>query len=202
MERGGIEGKGIGGGEHERVNAVMAVSLLQLFAVAAALAAPPPPDAFDKAIWAQFSRSPALRHETTTVQIATNDASTLDKPYTYLLRRRVTGLRGTVTDWIDSRNCPAVREVLTTMRSLEMPSAQPDDSDVAIPVMGDGIDYSLRAPSSWSFGAVTISANIGTPLAAWVETSLTALAPCWTPKRPEGKARSRPHFLDFRRPPP
>lgn len=59
----------------------------------------------------------------------------------------------------------------------------------AIPA-ADGADYQLW--SAWAHyqdthtGSITMTSNIGSPMAEWVDRTLRALEPCWT------EARERP----------
>jgi hypothetical protein len=103
-----------------------------------------------------------------------------------VLRRGVTDARGKRTDWAESRTCPAVVPMLAAARRIPMPRVAPYGvSDDPIIVTGDGRSYMLQAPATWpSVGEVTVTSNEGTPLAEWMNASLTALEPCWSRSQP------------------
>ncbi|WHU01330.1 hypothetical protein [Sphingomonas sp. NIBR02145] len=130
--------------------------------------------------WAQFSRTGALNHISENIDIATGDRGT-DAEFRYILRRTKNSLNAVPEiAWADSATCPAVRSVIASMRKIQVPSPAPyglEDKSTALTL--DGTGYSLTAPSSDNMGKLTISSNIGTPLAAWVDTSLKQLEACW-----------------------
>ncbi|WP_375509253.1 hypothetical protein, partial [uncultured Caballeronia sp.] len=59
------------------------------------------------------------------------------------------------------------------MADIKMPSPAPygvlGSSDI---ITSDGTDYSLTAPSSDNMGNITVTSNEGSPLAAWIDSSL------------------------------
>jgi hypothetical protein len=136
--------------------------------------------------WAQFSRSGALSHVSETVDIATADrGNSRAFRYTLRLTRARLGAEPTVT-WADSASCPAVQPVIAGMRDIRMPTPAPYGvpGGEAMTLTLDGARYTLAAPSSDNMGRLTISSNIGSPLAAWVDAALQQLAPCWTGTAP------------------
>jgi hypothetical protein len=138
------------------------------------------PDAFLSS-WAQFSRSRSLIYVTETVDVATAERgdSTAYRYRLRLIRKTLNGVPQ--VQYADSVKCPAIQNVITSMKSLKMPAPAPYGSwDGRLRIrVHDGIGYSLSAPSSDSNGQMTISSNMGSPLAAWVDTSLKKLEPCW-----------------------
>jgi hypothetical protein len=135
--------------------------------------------------WAQFSRSGALSHVSETVDVATGDKGT-NPDFRYILRltKRSLGADPQIA-WADSATCPAVRSVIAGMRNIRMPSAAPyglpgETRSITL----DGTLSSLTAPSSDNMGKLTISSNIGSPLASWIGASLKQLEPCWTKAAP------------------
>ena len=79
----------------------------------------------------------------------------------------------------------ATDDLIVTMRTIQMPSPAPyglPAESAAITLNGTG--YSLTAPSSDNMGKLTISSNIGSPLASWVDTSLKQLGSCWRTAAP------------------
>jgi hypothetical protein len=133
--------------------------------------------------WAQFSRAPGIRRETTKVEVGTlgydEDAKHLD----YWLRRTFTKGGVTTITWTTSRTCGSVRSVIASMRDVPSPKLAPPGYAAGAPVVLDGIDYTLRAPSE--DGTLTTETNVETPLAQWVEASLKTLSACWTLKAPD-----------------
>ena len=128
--------------------------------------------------WAQFSRS---GHGRETVDIATGDrVKKADFRYTLRLTKRSLGA-DPETAWADSATCPAVQSVIVSMRNIQMPSPAPHGrwSD-SMPITLDGTLYSLTAPSSDNMGELTISSNVGSPLASWIDASFKHLESCWT----------------------
>ena len=129
--------------------------------------------------WAQFSRSPALRGVSETVDVATGNRTGND--FSYKLRLTIYARQGEPSvKWTDSAACPAARAVIASMTSIKMPTPAP----YGVPggsqfITVDGTQYFLTAPSSDNMGTMTISSNVGSPLAAWVDSSLKQLAPCW-----------------------
>jgi hypothetical protein len=139
-----------------------------------------PPDAFLSS-WAQFSRSRSLIYVIETVDVATVERGSANT-FRYKLRLTRKNLKGArQVRYADSGNCPAIQNVIKSMKSLKMPAPAPYgwwDGPLRLRVQ-DGIGYSLSAPSSDSNGQMTISSNMGSPLAAWVDSALKKLEPCW-----------------------
>jgi hypothetical protein len=131
--------------------------------------------------WAQFSRSGARSHVNETVDIATGDrGSKSEFRYTLRFTKRSLGVTAKIA-WADSTTCPAVRSVIVSMRNIKMPSPAPYGlPDQSTTITMDGTGYFLTAPSSDNMGKLTISSNIGSPLAAWIDASFGKLEPCWT----------------------
>ena len=76
--------------------------------------------------------------------------------------------------------CPAVRTVIVSMRALPMPRPAPygvegDSGELVL----DGTTYTLSVPTDFTAGRMTISSNVDSPLAIWVDGAFTALKPCW-----------------------
>jgi hypothetical protein len=131
--------------------------------------------------WAQFSRSGALSHVSEIVDVATGDRGNTSE-FRYILRFTKRSLsRDAEVTWADSATCPAVRSVIDGMRNLKMPSPAPYGlPNQSMTLTLDGTAYSLTAPSSDNMGKLTISSNIGSPLARWIDASLKQLETCWT----------------------
>lgn len=127
--------------------------------------------------WAQFRRS---GHISETVDITTGDRKG-DPEFPYRLRYTRSFLQGAPEiKWADSATCPAIRTIVMSMRSIKMPSPAPYGvSTQSMTLTLDGTLYSFAAPSSDNMGKVTISSNVGSPVAAWIDASLKQLAPCW-----------------------
>lgn len=134
--------------------------------------------------WAEFSRSPALKREKTTVEIGTLGFDRARGELRFWLRRTVSRHGKEQVMWADSGTCPALRAALAAMRDLPVSRFAPPGFSRGRSIIMDGIGYSLRSYSDE--GSLTMNTNVGTPLASWVDNTLQALSPCWTatiPKR-------------------
>lgn len=131
--------------------------------------------------WAQFGRSGALSGVTETVDVATGKRKgEADFPYRLRFTKTLSGGAPQVR-WAESAACPAVRAVIASMRNIKMPSPAPYGMPGgSMEVIVDGTGYFITAPSSDIGGKLTISSNIGSPLALWIDASFKRLAPCWT----------------------
>lgn len=139
-------------------------------------------DPNDAAGFAQFVRSQSLIYITETVDISI-DRSERANPLQYKIRYRWRQQMNSKQIDVDSdsRDCPAIRQIVATMAKIPMPQPAPVlDSEPSGPPMLDGNYYELRVPSSFK-GRVSITSNVGTPLAVWVDDALTALRPCVPP---------------------
>ena len=131
--------------------------------------------------WARFSAHHYLPHVDIDVAIGTTRSDKGD--VTYWVRRSTRRPR----QWVevsstDSVRCPAILEMVRSMRDLPVPRPAPplqDSTDIV--VTADGTGYELHAPIASPGMDVTLSSNVGTPLADWVEGSLTALGQCLPP---------------------
>jgi len=133
--------------------------------------------------WAQFQRSISLIGVSDSIEIGLDSPGAKTQAYRLQLTHRTPQVtRIAVTD---SLSCPAVRQVVASMRDLEMPHPAPviPGESIRIWVM-DGTQYTLHAPSTYQNGAMTIDSNGGSPLARWVDGALKALEPCWSPAEP------------------
>lgn len=138
------------------------------------------PDAFAARSWAQFSRAGALSLRAETVDIAT--AGRVAGKLRYKLRlTRGRGSAAQTAAWTDSRACPAVGQVLAGMEALRVPRLDaPGIGEDSTDIVLDGTEYLLTTPWTDSNGRLVLRSNIGSPLAASVDASLSALAPCWS----------------------
>lgn len=134
--------------------------------------------------WAQFSRSGALSRVSETVDIATGEGKgTAQFPYKLRLTR--SSPEGKIEiKWAESTTCPTVRSVIASMHDIAMPLPAPygvpgESTEIIV----DGAGYFLTAPSSYIMGKMTLTSNVGSPLAKWIDTALEQLAPCWTETR-------------------
>lgn len=135
--------------------------------------------------WASFSRSGALSHVRETVEIATGKRRSKTE-FPYMLRYTRTVLQGapTIID-ADIASCPAIGAVVASMQTLKMPTPAPYGLPTdSLSITADGALYTLSAPSSDTMGRFTISSNVGSPLAAWVDAALRQLSPCWSAPAP------------------
>ena len=139
--------------------------------------------------WAEFSRQPALERIKETVEIGTLGRERSTGKLRYWLRYTRTGNGVEQVRWADSATCTAVRQVLEDMREIETPQLNPPGvvPNQRISITVDGVGYLLRAPATFGdrTGNLTMSSNIGTPLADWVEASVKRLENCWTEVQPK-----------------
>jgi hypothetical protein len=135
--------------------------------------------------WAQFSRAGALSHVSETVDIATGDTAG-SRTFRYTLRfTRRRGDGKPEISWADSATCPAIQAVIADMPNIKMPSPAPYGlPDQPLTITVDGTLYALSAPSSDNMGRLSISSNIGSPLAAWIDSAFPKLEPCWQATAP------------------
>ena len=136
--------------------------------------------------WAEFSRvplgtaAPSLRSVRTKVEVGTLGYDRGQRQLDFWLRRTVV-TRGVVpteeVTWADTRTCPAARPTLASMRNIPVPKFAPIGSTEGRPIVMDGVAYSLRTYSDQ--GKLTAETNVGTPLAAWIESALKAFDGCW-----------------------
>lgn len=164
--------------------------LIALILQAAAVAAlPSPPDLFAQRAWAHFSRAPALEGTSETVDVAIIAMPPRSSVAVYAMRitRRRLQQPDTI-GWADSRNCPAMLPGLKAMRTLAVPHPTVPGMEQRPGIsMLDGIGYRLWTQARFDGGGegrLDFDSNIGTPLAAWVDKSLGALARCWSAVEP------------------
>jgi hypothetical protein len=115
------------------------------------------------------------------VSIGTSDAS--QRPTVYWFRRSIDkpGEEKRV-DQVDTRACPRLLDALRALENLPAPKpAPPFLSSDEISVTVDGIGYALTIPAAYanrSTGDMTLTSNIGTPLAEWIEQTLATIEVC------------------------
>ena len=140
--------------------------------------------------WGEFSRRPALRGPSETVEIGTLGMNRQSQKLRYWLRyTRAERLGKVTTRWADSETCSEVTGILERMRGLAVPQPDPPGIGERGPtrIVLDGAGYSLRAPAQFGpdAGKFLISSNIETPLAQWTDDSLRRLERCWTDEQPK-----------------
>ncbi|WP_010184185.1 hypothetical protein [Sphingomonas sp. PAMC 26605] len=166
------------------------IAMLLALALQAASTLPAPGDGFAEHAFAHFSRAPALAHSSETVDVALAYVpySTAPAAYTMRLTRRRFQQSDAIF-WADSRSCPAMRPVLDAMRAVALPNPRVPGIDSDGDIIMDGAGYRLTTMARFADGQdgeLGYSSNVGTPLAAWVDHSLAALARCWSSRPPEG----------------
>lgn len=165
--------------------------MLLAFVLQAASVAPNLRDAFAERAFAHFSRAPALAHSSETVDVALVRApySTAPPAYTMRLTRRRFQQPDAIF-WADSRTCPALRPVLDALRAVVAPHPQVPGIDPYGDIILDGVGYRLKTMARFPNGQdgdLSYSSNVGTPLAAWIDRSLAALARCWSATAPDAE---------------
>lgn len=105
----------------------------------------------------------------------------------YRMGQRVRDRQGFMTTMsADSRNCPALQQQLAKVEDLPMPSfvAPGSKRGQGAQMIMHPTTYTLAMAgyesTSNSSARLEVSAPSGSPLAQWVEETLTALEPCWT----------------------
>lgn len=117
-----------------------------------------------------------------------------DRERYWVVRRAVGDSTGqTALLWADSRICPAVRDVLIALETLE--PARPEvvglgleDDRLGIVFDGARVIFRSRSARVESNGAVVelqLRGNVNAPHAVWWRESAEALGDCWTPEAPE-----------------
>lgn len=169
----------------------MLLALALQAALSSTPSAPPPAaDMFGERAFAHFSREALLAnlHETVDIATATDPHAASSIAYTVRLTRRQASHPATVV-WADSRTCAAVRPVLAAMRAMTLPHPSVLGIDPPGAIVVDGTEYRLRTEAGYAHARhawIDIGSNRNTPLAAWVDRSLAALARCWSSRPPEG----------------
>ena len=100
----------------------------------------------------------------------------------HLMTRTAAGLTVQITD---DTQCPALEQVRQSLTLLPLPTlALTGTSATAIFTEGNTSTYTLKANALYDGAPSTIQVSAGdnTPLAEWVTTNMTALAPCF-PRR-------------------
>ena len=96
------------------------------------------------------------------------------------------------TVYADSRSCPALLEVLKRAELLEVPQprfifSNPARRDGRSEIVLHDTGYRLTADARFASGAdgqVQLSGGSRSPLAAWADSLMRTLAPCWTDQVP------------------
>ncbi|WP_340588512.1 hypothetical protein [Erythrobacter alti] len=109
----------------------------------------------------------------------------------FWFRRTVESEGGNIITWTDTRRCPAARDAVVAATQIAPPRiyvpgipVRPDGSTI---LTLDGIRYELRAGAhydSYTSSDISFSSNMDTPLANWVEGTLTVLEKCWSDEVP------------------
>ena len=131
--------------------------------------------------WATFSAHHALSRLDIDVKVGTQITGGEEL---YWIRRTIRKPgRKPQTSQVDTRSCPQMLITLRSLRDLPMPRPKlPFPSDDPIVVTADGIGYSLTVPVAYPgtflTQDVTLTSNIGTPLATWVDDALARVDSC------------------------
>lgn len=110
----------------------------------------------------------------------------------FAVRRAAYEKGSTEVSWAGWSECPQIKSLLVDLENVPPPRVDlygiGQDSNAA-PVF-DGVGYSLWAAfPKWqgSLGyELSMSSNIGSPLAIWTEAFRAGLQPCWKPQAPAG----------------
>lgn len=146
--------------------------------------------------WAWFSREPALSPRSEKVEVETQGYEFGTKRLRYRMRLTRRNRDDMVSVWADSRECPAVRDTVRLIRTLPVPRIKSPGyprstaagrrvgADVIVTGVLDGTTYSFDGLAGGPYERIAFSGNVGTPLAAWIDARLAALAPCWKAAKP------------------
>ncbi|WP_374276095.1 hypothetical protein [Brevundimonas sp.] len=124
----------------------------------------------------------------------TNEAG--DRRPVWIARWRSARLGETTIRYADSRDCPAILDMLALAETLERPFLDlpgipeelepppPADQPTQLPpgTMTDGPSFQFRAHGQFESGVAsifTMSGNAASPIAPWARRTLAALEPCW-----------------------
>lgn len=139
--------------------------------------------------WATLRIEPSFAETRTEIAIGTLRYDRDKKQLDYWMRREVRGSRGggLTVRWADSRTCAVMRPAISAMRHAGSTHVAPPGFVESSPPPLDGTLYTLEAPGVYPGGPIAtlrITANVGTPLAAWAERLQSDMAGCWTAKAP------------------
>lgn len=133
--------------------------------------------------WAEFGIDASRSRSSRLVEIGTIPRSAGETGLAYWLRLTERSADGTEqVRYTDTRACAAASSVIAAMEELQVPSGRaPHNSQVRFLTL-DGAHYTLRMPVDLGEGRgeVSLSSNIDTPLAAFVDESLVRLEKCWS----------------------
>jgi hypothetical protein len=156
-------------------------------ALVLSLAGAAPLDLQTSPAWGEFSVAASLNRTVKTVEIGTIPGRAGRARLAYGLRLTEKSADGVITvRYADTRSCAAADGVITQMEALAIPSGRaPHNSKVNVFTL-DGALYTLRMPVDLGdrSGQVSLSSNVETPLADFVDESLAALKGCWNATPP------------------
>lgn len=143
--------------------------------------------------WGSFSVTTSGRHVTTRVEVAEvrlseDPRGSKDFWVAERTERDLSGQGGPL--WADSRTCPALVPAMARLASLEPIRITPPGAPARelSNVILDGSAYEVAAqgvyPAENAGGGVRLTGNVDTPVARWVDDTLSALKPCWSASPP------------------
>lgn len=134
-----------------------------------------------------FSARPDTVRNSPAVEVGVVLVVGTDNARHYRMDQRLTGRQGSMTTMsADSRACPALQQQLAKVEDLPMPTfvAPGSKRGQGAQMIMHPTTYTLAMEgyesTSNSSARLEVSAPSGSPLAQWVEETLTALEPCWT----------------------
>ena len=136
--------------------------------------------------WAEFSEGHYAPNVNTKVEIGTLGYDRDKRQLEFWLRRTVAKRFGheVGVSWTTTRNCPAARSILASMRDIPVPKFAPIGTSKGPPIMLDGPSYKLHSYSDE--GSLTAEAYYDEAgLARWIKSSLAAVNNCWSSAVPE-----------------
>lgn len=137
--------------------------------------------------WVSISRRPALTRSSEIVDFLFNKTSSSGLEFDLRLTSRAADDTLTVK-WTSTERCKEARTAALRLRDLPFPAVRlPSDPEE---VVLDGTSYSVKflaGYGSQNNGELELRSNVGTPLAAWINTTLSNLDNCWSHMRPMPK---------------
>lgn len=134
-----------------------------------------------------FEKSPALDLEGVKVEVSILRPPN-SGPLQYAFKQTIVGRNGEKRGqpyYTDTLYCPQALRALQQLSDL--PGPQPGlvglEKNPPKEIIVDGTGYRLSVATALPYlqGHMTLSSNIGTPLAQWVDEALKTLEPCWRP---------------------
>lgn len=134
-----------------------------------------------------FSKAPAFGPSRTTVEIGQLVGPVPVRERNYWLRRTVQTGEKLIIDWTDTKRCPAATAAIRQAATISPPQIWVPGVEVLpdgrVIVTGDGTAYEITVGAHYDGNVssdIHFTSSDGSPLADWIEESLSILEPCWS----------------------